>query len=40
MNFSKEKKRRSTLTSKLKGRTGHQLAQLGEWLLVVGGVDS
>lgn len=39
MNFSWRKKREGRTGAKLRGRTGHRLARVGDWLFVVGGVD-
>ena len=40
MNFSKGKKGEAAIRAKLKGRTGHRLVRLDDWLFVIGGVDS
>ena len=39
MNFSWRKKGEGPKEGKMRGRTGHRVVRLGEWLFVVGGVD-
>ena len=40
MNFSWRKKGQGPKEATMRGRTGHRVARLGDWLFVVGGVDA